>query len=151
MALLMSMNPLTTTCLHSSRWVESLRTDSWQVESDLRRQNSVWNYCAVIGTFVARLKQRTLFALRLSQVESYDLRSLKYSSNKTLVTVQNCYLNHPFIWCLVSLAKTWLSMVNLTFMICIMAGFENWFGALWTLTFGGCEGMRILNFNMRGL
>jgi len=41
--------------------------------------------------------------------------------------------------------------MNLTFMLCMMVGFEDWFGALWTLTFGGCEGMRILNLNLRGL
>ena len=80
-------------------------------------------------TLVAHIVRKQLFALRISQECSYDIRSLKYSSNKTLVTMQNCYLNYPLIWCLVSLAKTWLSMVDLTFMICMIAGFENWFGA----------------------
>ena len=32
----------------------------------------------------------------------------------------------------------------------MMAGFEDWFGTLWTLTFVGCEGMSILNLNLRG-
>ena len=41
-------------------------------------------------------------------------------------------------------------MMNLILMIRMMDVFEDWFGTLWILTFGGCEGMSISNLNLRG-
>jgi len=95
--------PTNTTCLQSLRRVEGFREALLTSGKWFKAPKSVLKLCAVIrnfrsalevnktacatiftGTLVARLEQMEPFALRFSQELSYDIRSLKSSSNKHL-------------------------------------------------------------------